>query len=288
MKTMKDKNKEKTVLITGASNGFGMEFAKLFAKDGYNLVLVARSTERMRKLGHYLQDQHLLEHICIITADLTRLEAAREVYQEVHNAGLQVDVLVNNAGAGVHGMFFETDLEREKAIIQLNITTPVELTKLFLPEMKQRSDGKILNLASVVSFMPSPLMAIYGASKAFMLSFSEALSNELKDTGITVTALCPGPSNTMFFRRAGAAHTRAANGSLSEPEEVALDGYEALMKGETRIVSGLKNKLQTTSSNLMPDMALAASMRHLMEEDPAEEETNPTGTAKYDEEEITQ
>jgi len=265
MKTQKEENKGKTVLITGASNGFGMEFAKLFAQDGYNLILVARSTERMRKLGYSLQEEHQLEQVCILTADLTRPQAPREVYEEVKNSGQQVDVLINNAGAGVHGMFFDTDLEREKAIIQLNITTPVELTKLFLADMKRRNTGKILNLASVVSFMPSPLMAVYGASKAFILSFSEALANELKDTNITVTALCPGASNTMFFRRAGAAHTRAASGNLSEPEEVAKEGYEALMKGETRVVSGLANKLQTASTNFLPDTALAATMRYQME-----------------------
>lgn len=276
MITTKEKNKGKTVLITGASNGFGMEFAKLFAGEGYNLILVARSTERLRKLGAYLQDQHQLEHVCMVTADLTRPEAPREVYEEVKNSGLQVDILINNAGAGVHGFFDETDLDREKAIIQLNITTLVELTKLFLHDMKQRNSGKILNLASVVSFMPAPLMAIYGATKAFVLSFSEALTNELKDTNITVTALCPGPSNTMFFRRAGAAHTRAAHGTLSEPEEVAKDGFEALMSGETRIISGLKNKLQATSANLMPDTTLAASMRHQMEEEDEEAHKGPS------------
>lgn len=267
---MKEENKGKTVLITGASNGFGMEFAKLFAQDGYNLILVARSTERLKNLAYQLQDEHELEHVCIITADLTRPEAAREVYDEVRKSGIRVDVLINNAGAGVHGMFYETDLEREKAIMQLNNFTPVELTKLFLQDMMLRDSGKILNLASVVSFMPSPLMAIYGATKAFMMSFSEALSDELKDTNITVTALCPGASNTMFFRRAGAAHTRAANGKLSEPEEVAKDGYDALMKGETRIVSGLLNKAQTAVSAIVPDSAMASTMRHMMEEVPDE------------------
>ncbi|GAA4427353.1 SDR family oxidoreductase [Pontibacter saemangeumensis] len=270
MKTTKEENKGKTVLITGASNGFGMEFAKLFAQDGYNLVLVARSTERLKNLGYDLQDEHQLEHVCIITSDLTRPEAPQEIYEELKSSGIQVDVLVNNAGAGLHGFFHETDLEREQAIIQLNINTPVALTKLFLQDMKQRNEGKILNLASVVSFMPSPLMAIYGATKAFMLSFSEALTNELQDTNITVTALCPGASNTMFFRRAGAAHTKAANGSLSEPADVARDGYNALMNGEMRVVSGLMNKVQTTASGVLPDSATAATMRHLMEEEESE------------------
>lgn len=267
MKTTREENKGKTVLITGASNGFGMEFAKLFANDGYNLILVARSTDRLKKLGYELQDEHQLEHVCIITSDLTRPEAPQEVYDEVTSSGIQVDVLVNNAGAGLHGFFHETDLEREQAIIQLNINTPVALTKLFLQEMKQRNEGKILNVASVVSFMPSPLMAIYGATKAFVLSFSEALTNELQDTNITVTALCPGASNTMFFRRAGASHTKAASGKLSEPADVARDGYNALMKGEMRVVSGLMNKVQTTASGILPDSATAATMRHLMEEE---------------------
>lgn len=267
----REENKGKTVLITGASNGFGMEFAKLFAQDGYNLILVARSTDRLRKLGHSLQDEHQLEHVCVITADLTLPDSAKEVYEEVKKSGITVDVLVNNAGAGVHGYFYETDLEREQAIIQLNINTPVTLTKLFLQHMKERNEGKILNLASLVSFMPSPLMAIYGATKAFMLSFSEALSNELQSTNITVTALCPGASNTMFFRRADASHTRAANGTLSEPEQVAKDGYKALMKGEMRVVSGMMNKLQATTSGIMPDSTLAATMRHLMEEEEPEE-----------------
>ncbi len=155
-------------------------------------------------------------------------------------------------------------------MIQLNVNSLVHLTKLFLRDMKARNDGKILNLASVVSFMPSPLMAVYAATKAFVLSFSEALSNELEDTNVTVTALCPGASNTYFFKRADAEKSRAANGSLSEPEDVAKDGYDALMSGETKVVSGIKNKVQTGASNVIPDSALASTMRHMMEEVPAE------------------
>ncbi|WP_460922326.1 SDR family NAD(P)-dependent oxidoreductase [Pontibacter brevis] len=266
MKAMEENNKGKTVLITGASNGFGMEFARLFAKDGYNLILVARSTDRMRKLAYQLQDEYQLEHVCVVTSDLARPESPREVYQEVKKSGIQVDVLVNNAGAGVHGFFYETDLEREEAIIQLNVNTPVTLTKLFLQDMRMRDEGKILNVSSIVGEVPSPLMAVYGATKAFLLSFSEALSNELQHTNITVTALLPGASNTMFFRRAGAAHTNAAHGPLSEPAEVAQVGYEALMKGETKVVSGMMNKAQSTVSNVIPDDITAAGMRKMMEE----------------------
>ena len=264
---MEENNKGKTVLITGASNGFGMEFARLFAADGYNLVLVARSTDRMKKLAYKLQDDHQLEHVCVVTADLARPEAPMEVYEEVKKSGIQVDVLINNAGAGVHGFFYETDLERESAILQLNVNTPMALTKLFLQDMKRRDEGKILFVSSIAALMPSPLMAVYGATKAFLLSFSEALSNELKNTNITVTALCPGASNTMFFRRAGAAHTNAAHGPLSEPSEVAKDGYEALMKGEIKTVSGMMNKVQATLTHMVPDSMSAAAMRKMMEEE---------------------
>ncbi|TXK36589.1 SDR family oxidoreductase [Pontibacter qinzhouensis] len=262
----------KTALITGASNGFGMEFAKLFAKDGFNLVLVARTEDRMKDLGYSLQDEYSLEKVCIITSDLTEPDAPQDIYDELKRIGVQVDVLVNNAGVGLHGFFHETDLDKEEEIIQLNITAVMKLTKLFLRDMKARNEGKILNVASIVSLMPAPLMAVYAATKAFVLSFSEALSNELKDTNITVTALCPGASNTYFFKRAQAENTRAANGPLSEPDVVAKDGYAALMKGEVKIVSGLMNKVQAATSNLLPDTALASTMRYQMEEE-AEKET---------------
>jgi len=268
--TTKEENKGKTVLITGASNGFGMEFAKLFAKDGYNLALVARSESRLKELGYGLQDKYGLEKVYIITSDLTRPEAPQEIYNELKKAGVRIDVLINNAGVGVHGFFHETDLDRELSMIQLNINSLVHLTKLFLRDMKARNDGKILNMASVVSFMPSPLMAVYAASKAFVLSFSEALANELEHTNVTVTALCPGASNTYFFKRADAEKSRAANGPLSEPSDVAREGYEALMKEETKIVSGIMNKVQTSASHIIPDSTLTSTMRHQMEEIPPE------------------
>lgn len=268
-------NNRKTVLITGASNGFGLEFAKLFAKDNYNLVLVARSADRLKELGYSLQDEYQLQNLCIVQSDLSRPESPQEIYDELKQKGIKVDVLVNNAGAGLHGFFHETELERELEIIQLNIASVVHLTKLFLQDMVARNEGKILNLASIVSFMPSPLMSVYAATKAFVLSFTEALQNELKDKNITVTALCPGASDTYFFKRADAENTRAANGPLSSPEEVARDGYNALMKGESRVVSGMMNKVQAGASNLLPDSALAATMRYQMEEKSDEDRKTP-------------
>lgn len=257
---------QKTVLITGASNGFGMEFAKLFAKDGYNLVLVARNGDRLRDIGYSLQDEYQLQKVCIVQSDLSRPESPQEIYNELKQKGVRVDVLVNNAGVGVHGFFHETELDRELDLIQLNISSVVHLTKLFLKDMVARNEGKILNVASIVSFMPSPLMAVYAASKAFVLSFTEALQNELKEKNITITALCPGASDTMFFKTADAENTRAANGALSSPEEVAKDGYAALMKGESRVVSGMLNKVQAGASRILPDSALASTMRFQMEE----------------------
>ncbi|MCC9167060.1 SDR family NAD(P)-dependent oxidoreductase [Pontibacter harenae] len=264
---MKATSKKKTALITGASNGFGMELAKLFAKDGYNLVLVARSTDRLKKLGYSLQDEHQLEHVCIVTSDLTRPESAQEIYEEVKSSGIEIDVLVNNAGVGVHGTFLDNEFQRELDVIQLNVVSLVTLTKLFLPEMKLRNEGKILNLGSIVSLMPAPLMAIYGATKAFVLSFSEALANELKDTNITVTTLCPGAGNTDFFHKADAEYTKAANGPLSEPKDVARAGYEAMMKGEVKVVPGFMNKIQAAASNVIPDTALSSIMHMQMEEE---------------------
>lgn len=266
----KEENRQKTVLITGASNGFGMEFAKLFAKEGYNLALVARSEERLKELGYGLQDKYGLNKVYIITSDLSQPESPQEIYNELKKVGARIDILINNAGVGVHGFFHETELDRELDMIQLNVKSLVHLTKLFLRDMKARNSGKILNLASVVSFMPSPLMAVYAATKAFVLSFSEALANELEDTNVTVTALCPGASNTYFFKRADAENSRAANGPLSEPEQVAKDGYDALMNGEIKVVSGIKNKVQTGASNIIPDSALASTMRYQMEEVDAE------------------
>ncbi|MCC9135386.1 SDR family NAD(P)-dependent oxidoreductase [Pontibacter silvestris] len=260
------KGEGKTVLITGASNGFGMEFAKLFAKDGYNLILVARSTNRMKALAYSLQDAYKLEKVCVVTSDLSRIESPQKIYNEVKKTGLTVDVLVNNAGSGHFGYFYKTPLQRELDIIQLNATSLMQLTKLFLKDMKQRNEGKILNLGSVASFSPTPLQAIYGATKAYILSFSEALANELKDTNITVTTLCPGASNTDFFHKAHGATTRVANGPLSEPEEVARDGYKAMMKGELKVISGAMNKAQVDLTRVSSDAAMATTMQKMDKE----------------------
>ncbi len=267
------KTTQQTALITGASSGIGYELAKIFAKNGYNLVLVARNTDRLNEIASDLRNQHDLESVVVIGKDLTQPNAAQEVYNEIQGFGLDVNVLVNDAGMGEYGAFAtDTDLDKELAIIQLNVVSLVHLTKLFLKDMVLTNEGKILNLASIVSVMPNPYMAVYGATKAFVLSFTEALRNECKDTNVTITALLPGATNTDFFNRAGAEGTRAHKQAQSaDPAKVAQDGFDALMKGKDKVVSGLMNKSQAAASNLLPDTFLSQVVRKLMER-PSEDE----------------
>lgn len=261
---METSNNNKWALITGATSGFGYEFAKLFAKDGFNLVLVARAEDALEKVASEVKGQSQIE-IKVIAEDLFKAEAAEKIYRQTRDWGIQIDVLVNDAGQGEYGRFVDYDLKRDIDLIQLNITSLVGLTKYYLKEMVARNEGKILQVASLLAKYPTPLMAVYGGTKAFVLSFTEALINEVKDTNVTLTALLPGAADTDFFHKAGADETTTYRETeLSKPEDVARDGYEALMKGESKIVSGVKNKVQAAMSNVMPDSALTASMRAQM------------------------
>jgi uncharacterized protein len=222
---------QQTVLITGASSGIGLELAKLFAKDHFNMVLVARSEGTLNEVAAKLRSLGAGE-VTVIPKDLSIPNSAIEVYEETKTRGIGIDILVNDAGAGVYGTFAETDIKTEIDIIQLNIISLVHLTKLYLRDMLMQNSGKILQLASIASYQPSPLLAVYAATKAFILSFSDAIRWELKDTYITVTSLIPPATDTDFFRKAGMEHTRAAQENPKDPAEVAQAGYEALMKGE--------------------------------------------------------
>jgi uncharacterized protein len=199
--------------------------------------------------------------------------AVRQIYQEIKAKGIQIDVLVNNAGQGQAGKFHEVPLERHLDIVQLNIVSLLTLTKLFLEDMVTRNEGKILNLASVVSKTPAPDFSVYAASKAFVLSFSEALAVELKETNITVTALLPGRTDTDFFYKADMDHTKEyQEHELADPAEVARDGYNALMSGDNRVVSGTQNKVMVGMMNTMTDSANAAKMKNMQPTDKAEDE----------------
>lgn len=255
-----------TALITGATSGIGLELARLFAKDGYNLVLVARTEQDLRDCAQQLQ-QDGAGQITIIPKDLFLPQAAQELYEEVRTKGIIVDVLVNDAGQGEFGPFIETDLQRHLDIIQLNVTSLTVLTYLFAKDMVARRSGKILQLASLVSKMPSPLLAVYGATKAYVYNFTESLINELKDTGVSMTALLPGATDTDFFHKADGENTVTyQDAELADPAKVAKDGYEALMDGESRVISGFKNKMQGMMTNLMPDQMVAENMRKQNEE----------------------
>ena len=255
----------KYALITGATSGFGFEFAKLFAGDHYDLILVARDQQQLHKVSAQLADQYKTE-IRVICEDLFDPGAAERIYKQTQSWGISPDVLVNDAGQGEHGKFIEYDLDRDIDLIHLNVTSLVALTKLYLRDMVKRNEGKVLQVSSLLGKYPTPLMAVYSATKAFVLSFSEALINELKETNVTVTALLPGAADTDFFHKAGAVESVTyRETTLSDPGDVAKDGFDALMSGESRIISGLKNKVQSGMSNVLPDSALASTMRKQME-----------------------
>jgi len=253
-------------LITGATSGIGYELAKLFAKDKYNLIIVARHQAELESKAAEFRTQYGIE-VITIAKDLSKREEALALCEEIENRGLQVDVLVNNAGQGVYGLFQDNELLRELDIIDLNVASTVILAKHFVKEMIARNNGKILNLASIASETPGPWQAVYHATKAFVLSFSEALRSELKDTGITVTALQPGATDTDFFNKADMTESKAVQDkdSLSDPADVAKDGYDALMAGKDKVVSGFKNKLQTALGNITPDTALAEQIKKQQE-----------------------
>jgi uncharacterized protein len=250
-----------TALITGASSGIGLDLAHLFAADGHDVVLVARSEGRLRALAQELEAKHGVK-ATVIVADLAQPDAPRQVFERAP----AVDVLVNNAGFGTSGKFAETDLRTELEMIQVNIAALTHLTKLFLPRMLQRGRGRILNVASTAAFQPGPLMAVYYATKAYVLSFSDAIGEELRGTGVTVTALCPGPTATGFQQTAALGSEALLK--IMRPVssmEVARAGYRALMRGRRVVVPGMKNKLGVQSLRITPRALATRVVRALQE-----------------------
>ena len=250
-----------TALITGASSGIGLDLARVFAEDGHDVVLVARSEAKLRELAAELSSKHGVA-ATVIVADLSQPDAARHVFA----AAPPVDVLVNNAGHGITGKFAETALATELDMIQVNITALTHLTKLFLPQMLERKRGRILNVASTAAFQPGPLMAVYYATKAYVLSFSEAIAEELSGTGVTVSALCPGPTAT-GFQRAAKMSTEALLKVMKPVSsmEVARAGYRGLMSGKRVIIPGWKNKVGVQSLRVSPRLVATKVVRALQE-----------------------
>jgi hypothetical protein len=253
--------KEKqTVLITGGTTGIGFELAKIFAKEGYDLVLVARKEEELKEAALQLMREG--GRVSTIAKDLFNPENAFRLYDEITEKGIRIDVLVNDAGQGHFGPFVETDISADIDIIQLNISSLVILCKLFGKEMADRGEGKILNLSSIAGRMPGPNNSVYHATKAFVQSFTEALHYELKDKGVVVTALLPGATDTDFFRKAGEEYENAVltKEDMADPADVARDGYDALMAGKDMIVSGMKNKIQAKMTSVTSDQKAAEKM----------------------------
>jgi short-subunit dehydrogenase len=250
---------KKYALITGGTSGIGLELAKLFAKDDYHLIIVARSQQELDAAALELKKNNSID-VLTISKDLFDPENAFDVYNEVKKQGIEISALVNDAGHGLYGEFIETDIRMELNIIQLNISSLVVLTKLFLKDMVKRGDGKILNLSSIASKSPGPWQSVYHGTKAFVQSFTEAIREEVKDKGITITALLPGATDTDFFRKANMKSSKILQGKLSDPADVAKDGYEALMEGKDKVVSGLKNKAQVAMSNISSDSVAAKKM----------------------------
>jgi short-subunit dehydrogenase len=255
----------KNALITGATSGIGYELAKRFAEEEYNLILVARNKENLKKTAGEMQAISPAIKIHLIAVDLFERDAAVDIYKKIKKLGIIVNVLVNNAGQGEWGKFTKTDLEREISIIELNIISTVSLTKYYLKEMVKRKEGKILLLASSISKIPGPYMSVYGATKSFILSFAEALAEEVKDTGVTIAAIQPDATDTDFFHKAKAENTIVyKEKTLQSPEEVANAAFRGLMNNEHVIVPGLSNKIQKAMNTIMPDTAIAVNMAKQM------------------------
>jgi short-subunit dehydrogenase len=244
-------------LVTGATSGIGYELAKLFGSMGHNLIIVARSAEELEKKQRELSTLNV--DVIPIPKDLFEPNAAFELYQEIKSRGLDVDVLINDAGQGQYGLFIENDINRYLQLIQLNIASLTILTYLFLKDMVAKDNGKILQLASIASETPGPYQAVYHATKAYVLSLTEALINEVKNTHVTITALQPGVTDTDFFKKADMLESKAVQdkSKMADPAKVARDGYDALMAGKDKVVSGTQNKIRTTIGNLVPESTLA-------------------------------
>ena len=257
--------KTQTALITGASGGIGYELAKLFARDHYNLVLVARSSHRLSQVAVELQGRFGIG-VKAVAVDLASALAPKLLFDQLQREGVSVDVLVNNAGFGAFGEFASLPEEEILGQIQLNVAALTQLTRLFLAPMLARRNGKIMNVASTAAFQPGPLMAVYYATKAYVLSFSEALANEVAESGVTVTCFCPGATNTGFAKRASLENSRLFKkiGAMSA-EAVARDGYRGLMAGRTLVISGAKNWLVAESVRFAPRKLVTAVSRWVAE-----------------------
>lgn len=254
-----------TALITGASSGIGLELAKIHASKGDNLVLVARNKFKLDEIKADLENKYKV-NVYTIEKDLSASNASQELYNETSNQSIRIDYLINNAGFGDFGMFTETDWNKELQMINLNITALTHLTKLYVSEMVMRKSGKIMNVASTAAFQSGPTMAVYYATKAYVLSFSEALANEVGDKGVTITTLCPGPTESGFQAAAAMEESALVKGKkLPTSKEVAEFAYASMIKGKTIAIHGLMNAIMANSVRFLPRKLVVKITRKLQD-----------------------
>ncbi|MEA5575608.1 SDR family oxidoreductase [Anabaena sp. UHCC 0451] len=259
------KSRQKTVLVTGSAHGIGYQLAYVFAGHNYNLVLVDKDAETLAIIAEEFSPKFGIS-IKTLVKDLSISTSPTEIFTELQQAGIKIDVLVNNAGFGTYGVFSETDLTTELKMLQVNIVSLTHLTKLFLKDMIAQGYGKILNVASVAAFQPGPLMAVYFATKAYVLSFSEAIANELEGTGVTVTTLCPGPTTSEFQKAAAMEEAKISHvNRMMNSETVAKIGYDSLMANKTIAIPGLRNNILVKSVRFAPRNIVTKVVRNMHE-----------------------
>lgn len=255
---------KKTALITGASSGIGLELAKIHAQKGGNLVLVARNKEKLKQLKAEWEEKYSIE-VHVLKKDLSEANAAQRVYDFTQKEKLKIDYLINNAGFGNYGLFQETQWQKEEKMIQLNITALTQLCKLYLKDMVKVKSGKIMNIASTAAFQPGPMMAVYFATKSYVLHFSEAIGAELKSSGVSVTALCPGPTASGFQSTAAMEESGAVKGKqLPTAKEVAEYGYQAMLKGAPVAIHKLSNRALVQLTRFFPRKWVTAITQKVM------------------------
>lgn len=255
----------KTALITGAANGIGYEFAQLFASDGYSLVLVDKNEQKLAEVVAEFKDKFNVL-VTGVTKDLSLPTSPLEIYDHMQEASIKIDVLVNNAGFGKLGFFTDSNVTSDLEMLQVNLVCLTHLTKLFLQDMVKRGEGKILNVSSTAAFQPGPLMAVYFATKSYILSFSEAIANELEGTGVSITVLCPGPTHSAFHQRTGMAEIQVAQGTkMMDAATVAKIGYHGLMANKTVVIPGWKNQLLATIVRFVPRTLVTKYVRSSQE-----------------------
>ncbi|MTI95727.1 MAG: SDR family oxidoreductase [Firmicutes bacterium] len=252
----------KTAVVTGASGGIGYELCKLLARDGYNVILVARNEQNLEAVAHELKNEYGTSTF-IIVQDLSMAMAADQLAERIGELKQPVDILVNNAGFGSYGLFSESNSGTNLDMILTNVVALTRLTQFLLPELISRK-GKILNVASLAAMQPVPLFAVYAATKAYVLSFSEALADELQSSGVTVTTLCPGITETCFQKRASMEHAKSVQGRLMSASTVARIGYRGLLRGQRVVVPGTKEKLLAAAVNLAPRRLVTKMARSMM------------------------